>query len=215
MVEILIKVIPLDLAATISPVLFSLVVYSLSSREKPKTKALSILLGALLVGIAITVGGFFTGGATSGKHAQSTTTGIIDLVLGALFIVYGFKQLFSSQRKAKRDQKRGAATWKWFLAGILISIFNDSFFLIFASAKEVGAGDLGSWSKLAFLIINVFFFTLPITLPLSIDYIFPKTAGNILGKISRFLSNYGGLIIMILFLIFGIYFAIKGLGILY
>lgn len=205
------KVIPLDLVATISPVLFGLVIYLLSKKGRPRVSALAVLLGALLVGIGITIAGFYIGNipATAPKHALITA--IVDLILGVLFIIYGFKKLLVNKPTKTEHKNRGGGLLKWFLAGVLISIVNDSFFLIFASAKEVGSSGFGSWVKLIFLIINVFFFTLPITLPILIEIIIPKLADKILAKINRFLINCGDFIVFILFMVFGIYFAIKGL----
>ncbi len=208
------KVIPLDLTATISPVLFGLVIYLLSKKDRSKASALAVLLGALLVGTGITIAGFYIGNipATTPKHALITS--VVDLVLGVLFIIYGFKKLLVSKPAKTEHKNRGGSLLKWFFAGVLISIANDSFFLIFASAKEVGASGFGSWGKLIFLIINVFFFTLPVTLPIFIVTIIPKLADRILAKINRFLANYGDFIIFVLFMVFGIYFAVKGLSFL-
>jgi len=214
MFETLVKVIPLDLAATISPVLFGLVIYLLSKKDRPKASALAVLLGALLVGTGITIAGFYIGDipATAPKHALITS--VVDLALGILFIVYGFKKILIAKPVKKEQEEHGGSVLKWFFAGVLLSIVNDSFFLIFASAKEVGASGFESWEKLIFLIINVFFFTLPATLPIFIVIIIPKLAESILAKINRFLTNYSDFIIFVLFMVFGIYFAIKGLSFL-
>lgn len=212
MTELLIKVLTLDLTAVISPILFGLVVFLLSVKNQPRQKALAVFWGALLVGILITVIGFLTGNATSGVHAQSKVAGIIDLALGLLFIGYGFKQLFGHPSRSRKHKEIGVRAC--FMTGVLLAIFNDSFFLIFAAAKEVGNSNANVLERAVFLLINVFFFTLPIIIPIAISRLWPEKSKTILDKINLFLTNYGNLITLVLFMTFGIYFVIKGLGIL-
>ncbi len=213
MLEGILKALPLDLAATISPVLFGIVVCLLSDQNKPKKRAFLVLLGATIVAIAVSIIGFVAGGTSLKKPSLSPVGGAINLALGALFVIYAFKKLIFPSKPRTQEKRKGQSVWVWFLAGLVLSVVNDSFFLIFAAAKEFGALNVNIWDKAIFTLVNIFFFTLPITLPILIELIFPRLAEKVLGSINRFLVNYGDLIIFVLFIIFGFYFIFKGLSV--
>lgn len=213
MFQTLIKVIPLDLAAIISPVLFGLVIFLLGNKNHPKASTFTILLGALIVGIGITLAGFALGNTTEKSANPSIWTAIIDIILGIIFIIYGIRALVKTHKKDHKIQQEGQKNnlLKLFFLGIILCVFNDSFFLIFAASKEVGSSGIGNLNKLVFFIINIFCFTLPITIPLFIFIIFPKIAKPILEKINLIVMKYSKFVIFALFIIFGIYFILKGI----
>src|SRR4030066_421520 len=111
MISLLIKIIPLDLAATLSPGILALVIILLGSKNHPKAKTISL---------------FF---------------------------------------------------------GILIAATNfDALFLCFAAAREVGEAGINDFSKIILVIVNLIFYTLPLTLPLFIYLIMPDLAQRMLTK---------------------------------
>ncbi len=214
MFEVLIKIIPLDLASTLSPGIFALVIVLLGSKFHPKFRAFYLLLGSLIVGIGIAWLGLSLGKLSSIDIKPSLTSAIVDLFFGFLFIILGIKILVKKERKIKLQQEgQKYGILKLLLAGAVVSATNfDAVILSFTAAKEIGlSSEIGDLAKLIFLIVNILFFILPISLPLFLSLILPEFAGRILTKINRFVLKYSKYIIFILFLIFGLIFAFRGI----
>lgn len=213
MISLLIKIIPLDLAAALSLGILALTIILLSSRNKPKGKTFSLLLGTLVIAIAIAVAGFFLGQAATPKVGPTLASAIVDSILGIVFILWGLRILSSKERKIKHQEGEGSEFFKWFTVGFIVSATNfDAVLLSFAAAKEVGNSAMGVLAMVILLVINIFFFVLPTSLPMVIDLFFPKFAGRVLEKINRVVLKYSRYILFAMFLIFGIYFLSKGLS---
>jgi len=214
MTDILIKIIPLDLAATLSPGILALTLVVLASKNHPKAHILSMLAGALMTGVGITIIGFVLGNTLNTGLKQTATESIVDIILGLLFIIYGLKLFLQKERKINLDaQEEELKIFKWFGLGLVITITNfDALFLTFTAAKEVGSADnILTIDRWILLIINILFFILPITLPLLLKLIFPKTSAPILAKINGFVTKYSRYIILAMFFIFGIFLLYKGI----
>jgi threonine/homoserine/homoserine lactone efflux protein len=214
MFSTLAKIIPLDLAVVLgSPGILAVVIIVLGSRNHPKAHVLSFLLGAFFTGIGITILGFVLGNSVHTEVKQTLTASIIDIVLGLFLVIYGLKIFFSPERKASpRKEEDALKIFKWFGIGLIVTVTNfDSLFLSFTASKEVGGADIHTLAKWILLIINLFFFVLPITTPLFLKLIFPKIAEPILAKINGFMVKYSRYIVFVMFIIFGIYLLYRGL----
>jgi len=214
MLSTLIKIIPLDLAVILgSPGILALVIIVLASKNHPKAHIFSFLLGALFTGIGITILGFVLGNSIDTGIKQNLTESIIDIALGLFLIIYGLKIFFSPERKASPQKEEDAAKiFKWFAIGLIVTVTNfDSLFLSFTASKEVGGADIMTLAKWILLLVNIFFFTLPITSPLFLKLIFPKVSEPILAKINGFMIKYSRYIVFAMFIIFGVYLLYRGL----
>ncbi len=214
MFGLLAKIIPLDLASTLSPGIFALVIVLLGSKFHPKLRAFYLLLGSLIVGIGIAFFGLSLGKLASIDIKPSAIAAIVDLLFGFLFIILGIKILVQKERKIKLQQERQKyEILKLLLAGIVISATNfDAVILSFTAAKEVGlSSEIGDLAKLILLIVNILFFILPISLPLFLSLILPEFAAHILTKINQFVLKYSKYLIFGLFIIFGIIFVYRSL----
>jgi len=214
MLATLAKIIPLDLAATLSPGIFAVAIILLGNKFHPKIKVLSFLFGTLIVGIAIALAGFFLGQATPTDSKSNLATAIVDLALAIIFIILAIKVVYSKERHLKTQEDSGYQIIKWLILGFIISATNfDALFLSFTAAKEVGGtGDIGSLAKMILLVVNLFFFSLPITLPLFLYLVFPNLAVKILEKINLFVLKYSRYILAGLFLIFGFLLLWRGIN---
>ena len=214
MIGLLAKIIPLDLASTLSPGIFALAIVLLGSQNHPQKRILSLLTGSLVAGIAITILGVFLGLAAPSGMGQSNTSAIIDIVLGILLLGLGFQALFGKERAPKPQSAQAHQMIKWLLIGFAISITNlDAAFLNFTAAKEVGgAQNIDDAIKIILLAVNLIFFTLPITLPLIIYLIFPKWADRVLSAINRPVVKYSKYIMFVLLVAFGIYLTYRGIA---
>lgn len=214
MLQLLAKIIPLDLAATLSPVILALTVLLLASKKDKTAKVVGFLLGNLLSGIVYTSLGFGLGKTVSSGSKETLGSAIVDLVLALLFIGYGFKVLLAKDKDKKPPEETSRHPFlKWFLIGAIITVTNfDADFLILAAAKEVGAASINEFLKWLLLALNLFFYLLPVSLPVFAYLIFPKFANRILAAINAFMIKYARLIVFLLFAVFGIYFLVKGMG---
>lgn len=213
MTNVLVKIIPLDLASALSPGILALIIVLLASKNHSKAHIFGFFLGSLLVAIGIALFGFTIGNNFDTDVNPTLSSAIIDFVLGIFFIFYGLKLFFSKEKERNLDEKEDKLKiFKWFAIGLLISITNfDAVLLSFASAKIVGDAEIDSFAKWILLIINVLFFILPITLPILLKIIFPKIAESVLTKLNVFLKKYAKYIILIMFLVFGLWFMWKGI----
>lgn len=213
MITTLVKIIPLDLAATLSPGILALTLILLGGKNHPKIRTLSLLVGALIVAAAIAILGMTLAKATPASDQPTLISAIIDLILGLIFIYFGLKQLTSKDRKLKEhDNAQGYQIFRWLIIGLLISITNfDAVLLNLAAAKEVGDAAISDINKIILLIINVLFFIAPTSIPFILYLIFPKFAAGFLGKLNIIVLKYSRYILMAMFLIFGFYFLYRGI----
>ncbi|MBU0731352.1 GAP family protein [Patescibacteria group bacterium] len=211
--EVLIKVIPLNLAATLSPGLLAATLFLLGSKLKPKGQALALLLGALLVGVLVVMLGIFLGNPHPESHTEKMVAAIINIVLGAAFLVFAIRGLVSKEKKIKFKTGDKPKYLALFLIGIAVNATNfDAVFLSLTAAKEAtDSPDISDLAKMFFYCLNVFFFTLPIWLPIGFFLVAPKVAAPLLSKLNKIVIKYSKYIISIIFLIMGIWLLYSGI----
>jgi len=217
MISLLAKVVPLDLAATLSPGILALAVILLGGKHYPRVRTAALFFGTLLVAVGIALAGYSLGEAAPTGIKQNLTSAIIDLVFGIIFVAFGIKQLYAKERKISSLQERPKSQFfKWLAVGVLVSVTNfDALFLSLAAAKEVGGADVSSASKFIILVVNILFLTSPVLLPLVMYLIFPEFAGRVLTKINHYVLKYSKYILFILFLIFGLLLVTRGIEYFY
>lgn len=215
MTDLLIKILPLDLASTLSPGILALTVFLLSKKEYRIGRTLALWIGSFAVAVALAIVGLKLGNSIQDPDNKRIIDNIVDLVLSALFFYFGIKSLLvkdtdKSEKNVEKDESRDL--WKWFLIGLVISVTNfDAVIFNLTAAKEIGQSDVTGTSKLLLLIMGGVFFTLPIILPLVLYLIMPKLAQKILDPLNAFLTKYGRYIVALIFIVFAVYLLIKGL----
>lgn len=212
MFGILLKIIPLDLASTLSPGILALTLVILGSKNNSIGRVLALFFGALFIGFGINILGFALGQSVHVGVSKTDASAIIDLILGAFLFFYGIKIYFSKEKSISLGEEKEVQVFRWFLIGLIITVTNfDAVLLSFTAAKEVGTSNILDIKKWILLIVNIFFFTLPITLPLVVKLLFRRFADPILSKLNNFMLKYSRLIIMAMFLIFGVYLLYRGI----
>lgn len=211
--QVLLTIIPLDFAATLSPGILALTLILLGTKKHALTETFSLLFGNLITaGIIISLA-FFMVSITTSQGQPNVIASIIDLLLGLFFIWYGVKVFRTKDHKFKLKQKKNANVLKWVVIGFIISITNfDAVLLSFTATREVAASSLGVGNKMLLALVNVFFFVLPIILPLSICILFPKIGAIFLTRLNKYVIKYSRYIICIMFLLFGVYFVIRAIN---
>lgn len=207
-------ILALGLAAAVDPVAFTLALMMLSKPERPKERVIAFLVGTLIVGTTIVVLGYSLGIASTETVSPQVSL-VIDLVLGAFFILFGIRTWVVPEPRIKAGGKSGHhLLLHLMVVGVIAAIISfDDLVLIFAAAREVGQVPLGIIGQFILLIITLLFFSVPITLPLLISIMFPKTSRRFLDKVNIWLEKYGQTIVAGLFILMGIIFIWNGVKI--
>jgi hypothetical protein len=211
MLSTLIKIIPLDLAATLSPGILALTIIILGSKNHPRAHVLSLLLGSLAVGIGVSILGYLLGNSVDTDIKPTILSASIDLVFGLILTIFGLKIFFTRDVKIKVKEEQQLKIFKWLSLGFLITITNfDALLLNFTAGRIVGDAEILTIDKWALIIVNLLFFILPITLPVFLQLVMPKIAEQVLASVNHFMIQWGKYIILVMFVAFGIMFLIRG-----
>jgi len=219
--ELLLKVIPLGIGSTVSPVILGVTLTLLAKKDYLRKRTTAYLAGAVLVVVILaTVGSAIGTGAMTFSKSTGQTTGLLDLLVGLLLIGFGIRSAFEkpsqgTQRLPVHDTASSAQFAKWFALGFLLNITNfDAVLLNITATKEIFQAGIHVPSALLLTGICDALFLLPIILPISAYLIAPNTAEKALKPIAAASEKYGKYLLMIILLAFGIYLLWRGLGLL-
>ena len=213
MFDLLVKVIPLAIGSTLSPVVFGIALTLLGGKHYPKQRTLAYLLGAVLTVVILAFVGMLIGtGAVAGSQLAPSPS--IDILIGFLLIIFGLKTLFSKEKEksdiALGHEKTSSQLAKWLFIGFVVNITNfDAVMLNITAIKEIF--ESGAGYEILLTVICDVLFLLPILLPLFVYLLMPSTAKKILEPVGSAAEKYGKYILAAIFLIFGIYMLSKGL----
>lgn len=216
MLELILKITPLALVSTISPIVLGAVIFILSKPGKPKRKLLAFLAGSLLIVLLWTAIGYFLSinfAENSGLHFNS----IENYIIGFLLLFLGLRATFKKEEKEKTDfkeTKNNNEILKWFSAGFILNIFNFSSVIPYMiEVREIGQANVDILAKAIINFIIILCFLFPILFPFCIITFAPKAAEKIIDPTAYFMKKYGRYFFICLFFIFGIYYILKGVGI--
>jgi len=205
MLEVLAQVIPLDLAATLSPGILALTIFLLSKKINPKKKTIALLIGSFLAGLCAVLIGYFIGQSDHIVSEKTLFSGIIDFLISILFIGFAIKIFTSKDRKIKHFKHLNL--FHWSIIGFIISITNfDAVLFILAASREISSAATSGLTALLLLFLGCIFFVMPIILPLSLYLIVPESATKLCKKINYYVVKYGIYIVFCIFLVFGLVF---------
>lgn len=202
----IIKILTLQIASIISPIILSVTLLILSNKKNAILNTLTFFLGSILVAIIITLLGFVAGRYIAAPNIHTSFGKFIDLILSLIFLFFAIKLLFSKNQNNDNTKKAIGST-NFLKIGFMLNIVNiSSIATLFAASKEIPLANLDLLTIVFLIILGLICFTAPIIVPLVIYLIFPKTAQNILAPINKFFNQYSKYIISILFFVFAIYF---------
>ncbi|MFA5050274.1 MAG: GAP family protein [Candidatus Micrarchaeia archaeon] len=216
MLGLLISVLPLAIGSCLSPGIFALMIAILSNEKYAKHRAFAVLFGGILVAVFLAFIGYLIGTGelipNDGEPSKKLNIGIgIFFILFALYAYY-----YRNQKEKSMLKNSGAASPKlarFFFLGFLINITNfDAVTLYTIAVKETFTYATSTAYGIIITFICSLFFLLPELLPLGTYLIYPKRTKEILEPLRKFLQNYGTWIIIVLFIVFGIYFILRGIN---
>ena len=101
MFKTLLTVLPLDLAATLSPGILTLTLFLLGSKKNGILRILALLGGAIFTATIIAVAGFFLGSLNPSQAKPGIISELVDIVLGIILILFGIKVFFGKENRIK------------------------------------------------------------------------------------------------------------------
>ena len=222
--NLLASMIPLALAAAISPTMLTAVVLVLSSKDRPRRRALFFLAGAVITLILIGVAALSISGAAVSQKSdgKSPISAGIDIILGLLLLFMGFRNLVRS-RESNKDSDKGGKFQKFFqgggagsnfFLGVIFTVTDfTSLVFYFVAAKQARDSGLGFIADVAAMTIVGIAIILPILVPLAITIIAPDISGRLTDSLNQWIKKYGKYIGPAIALLFGVYLIDKGLPI--
>ncbi len=150
-------------------------------------------------------------GISSSDGAPSTASGWIKIVIGALFIVLGFKQWRSRPTKGEP-----AAMPKWMSSidefsapkalglGLLLSGVNPkNLGLTISAAATIGAGGLSSSDEVVVMLVYVVIASLTIAAPVILNLVMGPKATHTLTEMKQWLTDNNATVMTVLFVVLG------------
>ena len=208
--QLLAVVIPLAIAAMISPLAVITVMTVLSSAEHRLKKgaifvATYCIVFSLICLVFLAVGSLST---TGGKPSTITVT--IDIILGLLLLYFSARSLLKKQATRTFDAS-AMGTRAVVSMGVLFSAGNFSSLIpALAASKDIGVAAVPSFDK-----VVAFVLLIAITLcwcwgPLAVYAVTPRNFDRIFDPIIRFLQKHGSQLIAAVFFLVGIYLIARG-----
>lgn len=208
MPNLLPKVFIAGLGAAVSPVAVILLI-SVMLRGHAARNSLLFLAGFTLVLLAVGVAGMtLLGTAGNGKHDK--THAYIDLALAALCLAL---LPVAARRKPKPEEEivdlnaSGA-----FLRGMVTMLLNSSTMVIYISGvHEISGSAVSASGKVLALAALTVTTLLTLLIPITLYFISPRRAQELLGSARKWLSAHSKAIGLITLTVFAAYFLAKGI----
>jgi hypothetical protein len=219
MAHLIAKIIPLGVAAAVSPTLLGVTILILTSKTHPRSRAFAYFAGSVLTlaAIAVVALGASSAVKSGGANKPSLISAVVDLILAAFLFYVAYKELYGPQKPKKAappktgDTSLGRVLITDIGLGILMTVTDVSSLIFYLSAvKETADAGLGGLDQFTVMSIMVVFVTLPISLPLLITVAAPAKAAHLLDIIREFLQAHGRQVIAAVSLFYGFYLLYKG-----
>ena len=210
MQKTLIEILPLALAAAMSPSGLLLVFTILSGKKDPKRGSLAFVLGSMLflIVLGLLVMLTFNPAVKQANHPEKISA-IIDIVLGSLILVVTGRSLLVKKKEKKASGK--SRKRPYFVIGFFYMVVNTSTLIPFiAASKIIAENSLGpGGSVIAFVYLLVITMSL-ISLPVIMTFLLPAQSEKILGPLKSFMSRHGARIAQVFFLVIAVYLIARG-----
>lgn len=207
MSDLILKILPLAVAAAINPTGILVLVALLAT-----TKRTALFLSAGFCAVFIAFGAVVLALGLRLELRPSATSAVIDLVAAVVIVYLGLRSLRkkkpAEEDPAKKHRQLGPAAG--FAAGMALAVSDFSSIIPYLVALKdmavAGAGTAASWTALAvFLVICL----APMVAPVALTYVAPDSAEKALGPLRRTLQKHGGTIIAVVCFVIAAYLAVK------
>lgn len=209
MSDLILKILPLAIAAAINPTGILVVVALLATAKRT-----ALLLTAGFCAAFIAFGVVVLALGLRLELKPSATSAVIDLVAAVVVASLGLRSLRKKKAAADDDpakKHRRLGPGEAFGAGLALAAVDFSSIIPYlVGLKDMvvaGAGSVAAWTALAvFLAICLF----PMVAPVALTYAAPATAQRVLDPIRRSLQKHGQTIVAVVCFVIAAYLVVKG-----
>ncbi len=213
MLELLVRLFPLMLAAAANPLVITLVVLLLTAPESPLARAWSffggfagVLVAGGVLGLTVFANNADTFGPGGNLYAW-IDLGFGVLMLGAAILTFGRRN--RDDGATRLIGRVGPAACVGLGAGMMAT--NTSAIAAYVPLlHEISNSGLARGERALALVISDLVILAPIGLPILIRALAPERATRVLGAIGRFLDRYGATIAALVFAALGAFLVIRG-----
>jgi hypothetical protein len=208
MVEAIGAVLGEAVGVAISPVPIIAVILMLFSKSA-RANSLSFLVGWIigLLGAGLIV---LALGISSSDGAPSTASGVVKMLIGALFVVLGVKQWRGRPRPGEQATTPGwmssidsFTAVKAFGAGLVLSAVNPkNLGLTMSAAAGIGSGGLSSGDETIVMVVFVVIASLTVATPVILNLLLGSEAEHTLTEMKEWLID-NATVMSVLFLVLG------------
>jgi threonine/homoserine/homoserine lactone efflux protein len=219
--DLLARVLPLALGAALSPTMLTVSVLILSSRTRPRTRAVLYTLGVLTIIVALTVLGLTVLDRFADQHPTATERAVsdgVDLALGIVLLALALRTVLrprdpTQHPKPKKAHDAGGGLLSAFVLGLVVMATNVTTIVLYIPImKDIGRSSVSDADQLVVVLVVLVIVTLPATLPLALSVIAPDASRGALVHVQDFVQHHQHTIVLVVEAIFGVYLVAKGLG---
>jgi threonine/homoserine/homoserine lactone efflux protein len=218
--SLIITILPLAAAAAVSPVILSVFLVIMSISDNPRLSGLSFYLGAIVVLLVTVFIGIFLGHKLTGGVGHPTTIAAIDMFLGAVLILIGFRN-FTSKKESSLfksltiDKKASAFSIfkRFFSIGFIAFLTNFSTAIfVLAAGRVIGVTDAGFIPDAGAILTLTIITLLLIEVPLLFFIILPGKAKQATKPVNEWISSHGNIVTGLFCVGIGLYVIYNGIG---
>ncbi len=208
-------VLPLALAAAISPTTLAVELVTLSRKSEAIRRAWAVAAGSALVLAGFAVLALILAKSTGGSHSPSEAGAIVKLVAAALLLALGVRALRAPPRAPKPERVGAHPLRGALLLGIGLMLTNfSSIVLFFPAMHEIGISDAGLGAQIvAFVLLYAITLAPAYGPPLLIVMLGPR-ADPLLQRLNGFFTTHRKGIGAGLCFAFALLLAVAGLKVL-
>ncbi|MFA5802101.1 MAG: GAP family protein [Thermoleophilia bacterium] len=207
----LLEILPLALAATISPSGLLFVTMILSGKDHPKKNSVLFLCGAvlLLVVLGSAISLTYKSAVATAGHPDNTA-GILDIVMGILIIVFiGKTVIFGKKDRPARKKKQHRP---YLIMGFLYMIINASSLIPYiAASKMIAENEIGLGNTIVVFTALILITMFMISFPVMITILLPEKSERVMAPVKSFMARYGNQIAQGYFFLIAIYLIVHGI----
>jgi cytochrome c biogenesis protein CcdA len=207
----LLQILPLALAASLSPTGLLFVTAILGGKGNARKNALLFVIGGtlFLVVLGLVIMSVFNHTVVPSEHHKRLSA-LIDIIFGVLIILIVWSSLvFKRTRKATKKKTRNRP---YIIVGFLFMMINTSTNIPFAAASKIIADSGLPVQEIAVLFTLLVVITISMfAFPVIYSYVAPERSEVILGRARSLMQRYGALLTRAFFLVVGAYLIGKGI----
>jgi threonine/homoserine/homoserine lactone efflux protein len=210
--HLLLVLLPLGLAAAVSPVMLTEQTVLLATPDGRRT-GLLYATGTVVV-LTLLVGGVVLLGQSLSLPAAPHLDAALDLLLGALLCAIALMLHLwrrsdpSTSRQHTRKRMSPPAAFGFGVFSMATNV--TTLALVAPAAKEIAASDVAAWEGVVAAALLVSLGCVPAWAPVVLVAVAPQTAGGLLDRLELLIQRHGRLLVVVLIAAAGVFLLVRG-----